>query len=107
MLSLLVLGLPLIAAYFLLGSRHSYLLYLGIFFVALAMSLFTPSTIRWLPLLLAIAAFLWAVVDGVRASQTRLLHMREDLRTREEAFAEMVQLEAAREKKLRGKQNGE
>lgn len=85
------IGLPFILAYYLLGAQRSYLLYLGIAFLALGASSIIREDLRWVPLVLVYAGFVMAALDGAREMRTRLDRWRREARDRELAFAELMQ----------------
>lgn len=84
------LGGLLVVAHFLFGQIRTYLLFLGIAFVIVGLSLLTPPPMRWAPLLLALAAFVFAVVDSIQFTKARLKKMREEQADREAAFGEYL-----------------
>ena len=74
----------------LLKPRRRYLPWLAIVFFAQGIGLCKVGKSLWIPLLIALVAFIIAVIEGVRDTRKRLQKWQADERDREQAFAEMM-----------------
>ena len=97
-------GALMIAIYALLGCDRSYLLYLGVGFLSLSLTLVTPVGLCWISSLLVVIIFVVALLEGIRDTRERLAKYRREEREREEAFSEF-QLAIAHKDKLEPRQN--
>jgi heme exporter protein D len=87
--------LPLLAYLFARGGR--FLLYLAVFFFALAVSAITPrGPVLLLPLGIAVIALATSIYQCVTETKERLRQFREEQREREAAFAEYIEAVTAR-----------
>jgi len=84
------LTMLLVISFFLTSGRRYYLLYLGFAFAALGVSIFIPGLLRVLPILMAVATFIMAILDGLRETRERLEAFRAQQRDRETAFAQLI-----------------
>lgn len=90
------IGGILVLVYLLQGLRRSYLMFLGLGFIALGVALALPKSLL-LTLAVALALFIMGFIDAVRDSKARLRKFRADQQQREEAFADMMQAIAKKE----------
>lgn len=86
-----ILGIGLALAHILLRRTHGYLLFLGIAFLAFAISLPLHSNLRWIPQLVALIAVIIAVREGILDTRERLQHFREEQEERAAAFGEYME----------------
>ncbi len=83
-------GLVLIAVYILTGFTRSYFLYLGTGFLISALIACVPESVRWVPQVLALLIFIYAVVDGVIDTRERLRLLKNEQRAREAAYSDYL-----------------
>jgi hypothetical protein len=72
-------------------KNRRYLLYLGISFLLLGISLLTPTQYRIVPMLMMLFAFVLALVTSIRSTKERFAALRHAQRNREQAFSEYLE----------------
>ncbi|MHB9133293.1 MAG: hypothetical protein ACYDBB_19665 [Armatimonadota bacterium] len=97
MIIFILIGASLIGAYLLLGRTRSYLMYFGLASFFIGMSVKAGGPLRILLLLLTVAAFVVAVIEGVTDSKSRMAQFREESEEREKAFGDYMQALAEQE----------
>lgn len=90
-LSAVGVGIIFAALYLLLWSQRRYLLYAGVAFIILGISLILLAPLRWVVVGLACLAFIYAIILGVRETSAGLRTLQEENREREQAFAEYLE----------------
>lgn len=94
-----VLGIGVILAYLLLGRTRSYLLYLGVAFLLMGMTVMIAARpLRVTFLLLALASFVVAIIDSISDTRERIRRYREELRRREESYSELLHATAKKQR---------
>lgn len=101
---LCLVGSVLVLAYLLLGLTRRYLLYLGLTFLAFAVSLRAPHLARMVLFALALVALIFAIHDAIREAKRRLISLREESRERETAFGEILKAQVKKEEAGKGEQ---
>jgi hypothetical protein len=74
----------------LIGRYRGYLIFLAMASLFLGASRFARAEIAWLPLVLAAAALVWAFLEALQETRTRMEAFRKEAQEREAAFADMM-----------------
>jgi len=86
------IGIALLAGFVFTGMQRSYLLYLGFAFLVTGLLVIKAlAPLRWLIGLIALAAFVFAFIEGITDTKVRIQKFREEQLERETAFAEYLQ----------------
>lgn len=92
LLILAILGGGLLLGYLLLGRTRAYLLYLGLAFLLLGISLLVPDSWRWASVLGALGFIALALRSAYQDTQQRMWQFRREQQERERAFSEYQEI---------------
>lgn len=91
-LILAILSGGLLLGYLLLGRTRAYLLYLGLAFLLLGISLMLPGYWRWASLLGTLVLTALAIRSAYQDTQQRMGRFRREQQERERAFGEYLEV---------------